>query len=157
MTVQIRRATSEDLSAFLDLHIQVHALHLQHRPDQFKETEQAAIEARFQELLASETAKVWLADVGGKVIGYAVEILIQRAENTWCPARRWCDVEQICVDASHRREGIATALMQAIVDSARAAGIRDIELNSWAFNQDAHRAFEAFGFTPKAIRFELKP
>jgi GNAT superfamily N-acetyltransferase len=157
MTLQIRHASREDLSGFLQLHAQVHALHLQRRPDQFKETERAAIEARFQELLASATAKVWIADMAGKVVGYAIEIVIERAENTWCPARRWCDIEQICVERSHRREGIATALMQAIVDSANAAGIREVELNSWAFNQDAHRAFEAFGFTPKAIRFELKP
>jgi GNAT superfamily N-acetyltransferase len=156
MTLQVRRATSKDLNPFLELHAHVHGLHLQHRPDQFKQTERAAIEARFHEFLASATCKVWIAELAGKVVGYAVEIQAQKAENAWCPTRRCCDIEQIGVDLAHRRTGVATALLQAIVDSAHAAGIHEIELNSWAFNQDAHRAFESFGFTPKAIRFELK-
>jgi len=156
MTLQIRRATSEDLCAFLELHARVHDLHLQHRPDQFKPTENAAIEARFHEFLGSATAKVWVADLAGNVVGYAVEVQAQKPENTWCPPRRCCEIEQIAVAPAHRRAGVATALLQAIVDSAHAAGIREIELNSWAFNQEAHRAFENFGFTAKAVRFELK-
>jgi GNAT superfamily N-acetyltransferase len=156
VTVPIRRATREDLSAFLHIHAQVHALHLERRPDQFKETDPAAVEARFQELLTSATAKVWLAELRGKVVGYAVEVQQQRAENTWSPIRRWCDIDQIGVDPLHRRQGVATALLQAVVDSAHAAGISEVELNSWAFNHEAHRAFESFGFAPKAIRFELK-
>jgi len=156
MTVQVRRATIGDLSAFLELHAQVHGLHLQHRPDQFKPTETHAIEARFREGLGADSPKIWVAERGDKVVGYAVELLVQKAENAWCPARRYCEIEQIAVDAAHRRRGIARALLQAIVDSAHAAGIDEIELTSWSFNQDAHRAFEHFGFTPKIVRFELK-
>jgi len=156
MTVQIRLATSEDLSAFLQLHAQVHDLHLQHRPDQFKQTDNVVIEARFHELLASPISKIWVAEVAGKVVGYAVELQVQRPEGPYCPARHWCDVEQIAVDPAHQRQGVATALMQAIVDSAHAAGLHEIELSCWAFNQDAQRAFQAFGFTPKLTRFELK-
>jgi GNAT superfamily N-acetyltransferase len=156
MTIQIRRATGDDLSAFLELHAQVHDLHLQHRPDQFKPTETSAIEARFREWLASPTAKIWVAEVAAKVVGYAVELHVQRPAGPYCPDRHWCDIEQIAVAPSHQRQGVATALMQAVVDSAHAAGLRQIELTSWAFNQDAHRAFESFGFTPKLTRFELK-
>lgn len=156
MTVQIRRATSEDLSSFLELHAQVHDLHLQQRPDQFKQTQASAIEARFRDWLASPTAKIWLAELADKVVGYAVELHVRRPDGPYCPARRWCDIEEIVVAPSHQRQGVATALMQAVVDSAHAAGLSEIELTSWAFNQDAHRAFEAFGFTPKLTRFELK-
>jgi ribosomal protein S18 acetylase RimI-like enzyme len=156
MTVKIRRATGDDLNAFLELHAHVHDLHLQHRPDQFKQTETAAIEARFRESLAAPNTTIWVAELAGQFAGYAFEIEHQRAASPYCPARRWCDIDQIGVSPAHRRRGVATALLQAVVDSAHAAGIEQIELNSWAFNQDAHRAFEAFGFTPKSIRFELK-
>lgn len=156
MTVQLRRATRDDLSAFLELTGYVHDLHLQQRPDQFKPTENAAIEARFREGLASPTSKIWLAEIAGKVVGCAVEVHVQRPAGPYCPARQWCDIEQIVVVPQHRRSGVATALLQAIVDSAHAAGLQEIELTSWAFNQDAHRAFQAFGFTPKTLRFELK-
>ena len=156
MTVQVRRATIGDLSAFLELHAQVHGLHLQHRPDQFKPTETHAIETRFREGLGADSPKIWVAERGGNVVGYALEVRAEKAENAWCPARRCCEIEQIAVDAAHRRAGVASALLQAVVDSAHAAGIQEIELTSWSFNQDAHRAFEHFGFTPKIVRFELK-
>jgi GNAT superfamily N-acetyltransferase len=156
MTVNVRRATIGDLPAFLELHTHVHALHLQRRPEQFKPTETHAIEARFREGLGADSPKIWVAELAGKVVGYAVEVQAQKAENTWCPARRWCEIEQVGVDPAHRRRGIARALLQTIVDSAHAAGIDEIELTSWSFNQDAHRAFEHFGFVSKIVRFELK-
>lgn len=156
MTIQIRRATRDDLNAFLELHAQVHDLHLERRPDQFKQTEDVAIEARFRDWLASPTAKIWLAELPGSVVGCAVEVHCQKPESAYSPPRRWCEIDQIAVDRNHRRAGVATALMQAVIDSAHAAGIQEIELSSWAFNQDAHRAFEALGFAPKYIRFELK-
>jgi len=156
MTIQIRRATSDDLSAFLELTAHVHALHLRRRPDQFKPTEEMAVETRFRDGLASPTSKIWLAQLAGKVVGCAIEVQARKPAGPYSPARHWCDIEQIVVDPAHQRQGVAKALMQAVVDSAHAAGIQEIELTSWAFNHDAHRAFEAFGFTPKTIRFELK-
>jgi len=34
-------------------------------------------------------------------------------------------------------------------------GVVELELSSWAFNEDAQRAFARLGFVPKVIRFEL--
>ena len=154
--IAIRRAELGDEGAFVALHQEVHALHLAARPDQFKPAEPAALAARFRELFASPDAKIWVADLDGAVVGYAVALHQRRPDFTVAPAREWCDIDQIGVAPAHRRRGIATALMRAVVDDARASGLPDIELNSWSFNQDAHRAFEAFGFVPKAVRFELK-
>ena len=153
---QVRRAEPADAKAFVELHAEVQQLHVAARPDQFKTADAPALEARFRELLSSPDAKIWVAELDGVVVGYAVAIHQRRPAFTAMPAREWCDIDQIVVTATARRRGVGTALLQAAVDDAHACGLPDIELNSWAFNQDAHRAFEAFGFAPKSIRFELK-
>ena len=156
MTVEIRRAGLDDLDALIVLKRDVHALHVAARPDQFKPTESAQIEERLRELLAAPDAKIWVALLAGEIVGYSVSIFMRRPEHFLVPARHYCEIDQIGVIAMHRRRGVGSALLQTAVDDARNSGIQEIELSSWAFNHDAHRAFERFGFIPKVIRFELE-
>jgi hypothetical protein len=51
---------------------------------------------------------------------------------------------------------VCRALFQAIELEARAAGVLDLQLQSWFFNEDARRAFERLGFVPKSITFESR-
>ena len=111
MALEIRAAAAADVAALVDLHREVHALHLAECPDQFKPTRDEEIADRYEELV---------------------------------------------VTAAQRRSGIGRALLQTVADAATAAGVSEVELNSWAFNHVAHAAFQSFGFVPKVIRFELK-
>jgi GNAT superfamily N-acetyltransferase len=156
MTLEIRPARVEDVAALLELHREVHELHLVNRPDQFKPTLDQEIAAKFRKQLEASDTKVWVAELDGKLVGHAVAVHYQRPEGPNCPARQWWDVDQIGVASDYRRSGIGRALLRTVVDAATAAGIQQIELNSWAFNREAHAAFESFGFAPKYIRFELK-
>jgi len=156
VSVQVRRAERADAVAFVELHQEVQELHVAARPDQFQAAEPAALNARFQELLASADAKIWVAVEDSVVVGYAVALHQRRPAFTAMPAREWCEIDQIVVAAARRRRGVATVLIEAAVVDARASGLPNIELNSWSFNQDAQRAFAALGFIPKATRFELK-
>jgi RimJ/RimL family protein N-acetyltransferase len=51
---------------------------------------------------------------------------------------------------------VARALTQALVESAVASGIHDIETTCWSFNQGAQAALRRLGFTPKSLRFALE-
>jgi len=86
----------------------------------------------------------------------ATLVELHREVHALCPARQWWDVEELVVTAAQRRSGIGRALLQTVADAATAAGVSEVELNSWAFNHVAHAAFQSFGFVPKVIRFELK-
>jgi GNAT superfamily N-acetyltransferase len=156
VTIAVRRAVLEDLARLVAMQREVQELHIKNRPDQFKPIADAEAARWLRGLLESVDAHVWVALSAGEVAGNAVAIHKHRAEHTFSPARAWCEVEQIVVTQAHRRQGIARALLQAIVHDAYAKGIMEIELTSWSFNTDAHRAFEAFGFTPKIVRFELR-
>jgi GNAT superfamily N-acetyltransferase len=42
-------------------------------------------------------------------------------------------------------------LLQAAEAEARAQGIREVALDTWAFNEDARQFFQATGFEPEKI------
>lgn len=151
-----RRASLEDLPSLIALHDEVHQLHLAARPDQFKTPAPGALETRFRELLASADSKVWVAELNGAVAGYAVQLLVRRPGGPVVPDRQWIEIDMIGVSAAHRGQGLGTALIEAIIADAHAAGIDQVELTSWSFNTDAHRTFARAGFVSKLTRFELK-
>ena len=64
-------------------------------------------------------------------------------------------LDQIGVAASHRRTGVARALLEHVIAQARAHGVADLELQTWAFNQVAQSAFRNVGFVPQRARYEL--
>jgi ribosomal protein S18 acetylase RimI-like enzyme len=65
------------------------------------------------------------------------------------------ELDSIGVHRAYRRRGVARALVKAALAHAEGAGIREVELASWAFNQSAHEAFRKLGFIPKVVRFEF--
>jgi GNAT superfamily N-acetyltransferase len=156
MAIEIRRAEAGDIDDLVALHREVHELHLAERPDQFKVTNDDEIAGVYRARLSAANTKVWVAVREGRAVAHVVVIHHERAEHAMCPARQWWDIDELGVASSHRRSGIARALLQTVVGAATAASVSEIELNSWAFNHTAHAAFESFGFTPKVIRFELK-
>jgi GNAT superfamily N-acetyltransferase len=156
MDLEVRRARLEDIGPLVALQREVQELHLVNRPADFKPLNDEEVTGWLRGVLQSEEAAIWVAVATGKIVGNAVAMRKHRAEHTYSPARTWCEVDQIVVTRAQRRKGIARALLQAVVDDARAKGIAEIELTSWSFNTDAHRAFEAFGFAPKLVRFELR-
>ena len=57
-------------------------------------------------------------------------------------------VESVWVAPTHRRRGVFRALMRALAESERQAGIADLLLWVLEGNDDAQRAYEALGFEP---------
>lgn len=155
MSLSVRRAMEQDLPALVRLHQAVHDLHVAARPEHFTALTDAAAEQRFREFFEDASSTVWVAEAAGTVHGYLVAILQRRPATVYSYERRWCDLDQISVAASARRRGVARALIATAVGAARAQGIAQVELSSWAFNQTAQAAFRNLGFVPKTTRFEL--
>jgi GNAT superfamily N-acetyltransferase len=98
---------------------------------------------------------IWIAEEDGVPVGYLLALLHERAENPFCQARRWCEIDQIAVDDKWRRRGIARTLVQRLCAEVRGRAIRDVEMSAWSFNEAAHYAFRRLGFAPHVIRFGL--
>ena len=60
--------------------------------------------------------------------------------------RDYLNVDEICVDKDHSRQGIASAIMKYIEKYAKEIGIERIVLNMWEFNEEALSFYEKSGF-----------
>ncbi len=72
---------------------------------------------------------------------------VNKPENPFMKERDFLDIDEFCVDESHRREGIASAMIAFIKDFAKEQGYRRLELNMWEFNRSALAFYEAAGFS----------
>jgi GNAT superfamily N-acetyltransferase len=66
-------------------------------------------------------------------------------------------VEAVVVVPTHRRRGIATMIMQVVLDDARAAGCNKVQVLSHKRHaaDGAHVLYESLGFEPEAEGFRL--
>jgi putative acetyltransferase len=58
----------------------------------------------------------------------------------------------LMVAASHRRQGIGRALLEAAVAWARRAGVSKLELHVFPWNEPAIQLYESFGFEREGLR-----
>jgi GNAT superfamily N-acetyltransferase len=65
-------------------------------------------------------------------------------------------VNSVAVRLPHRRQGVATRLMEMAIEQARAGGFARLSANVWADNVAARALFEQQGFDPKT-KVEVPP
>jgi len=154
--VLVRVARALELDVLAELNEELQRLHFENRPDQFNGVDSEELKRWLADTLQTPAATVWVAEMRGVLVGYAIVFRRERTATPFCPARVWWELDAIGVRTEHRRTGIGRGLVGRIVAEAESAGIADIELNSWAFNTSAQAAFQRLGFKPKSTRFELR-
>jgi [ribosomal protein S18]-alanine N-acetyltransferase len=127
--VKIRRATTDDLGAIVALETAVFG------PDAWSER-------AVREELRPRRWLVVAENADGGVVGYAA---LSVAPDT-------ADVLRVVVAADHRRAGVGTALLSALLAHARACGSRAVLLEVEAGNLAALGLYERFGFEPISHR-----
>jgi GNAT superfamily N-acetyltransferase len=153
----IRAAEIGDAKVLAKLNAFVQELHLQRRPDHFKETSIPDLEAWYKSLLEKPTTRAWIAEALDRPVGYVLTLFRHLQEDPFTKARAWLEVDQLAVDPHYRRQGVGRALVFKAIAYAKEEGISRIETTSWSFNQETHNLFGHLGFAPKVIRFELNP
>jgi GNAT superfamily N-acetyltransferase len=143
--IEIRRARPDDTSALARLY----AL-LSDDPIPDRDSQQAA----FDEVAADQRQTIFVAEIDGRVAGTATVIVVP---NLRTPRRPYAIVENVVVAESARRTGVATALMVATIDAARAAGCYKVALTSRLDRTEAHAFYERLGFvtTQRSFRMDL--
>jgi RimJ/RimL family protein N-acetyltransferase len=91
-------------------------------------------------------AAVFVAEDAGVIVG---RLSVARDQH---PASRHVADLGLMVAASHRRRGIGTALLDAAVQWARAAGVQKLELHVFPWNEAAIALYEKFGFVREGYR-----
>jgi RimJ/RimL family protein N-acetyltransferase len=91
-------------------------------------------------------AAVFVAEDDGRVVG---RLSVARDQH---PASRHVADLGLMVAASHRRQGIGTALLEAAAEWARQAGVAKLELHVFPWNEAAIKLYERFGFEREGVR-----
>ena len=84
-----------------------------------------------------------LAREDGEDVGVAV---LRFRPSFWSAAPE-AYLAELYVVADHRRSGLGTELMEAVVELSRERGCDRIELGTDEGDEDAHRLYERFGFS----------
>jgi GNAT superfamily N-acetyltransferase len=148
----IRLATIDDAEAISRLTCDVQRLHNQAVPDIFKPaSDQLFPVMKLATLVANPDCVVAVAEADGKVIGHIYGAVVRRGENEFTKAEAHMYIQQVGIEESERRLGIGTALVNFVLDRARAMGLAAVQVDHWAFNTRAESFFAACGFAPMKV------
>ena len=151
----IRFAEKSDLLTVNRLRKQVNELHVEGRPDIFKPGFPSELENYLYTVWEDSQKDVVVADEDGRILGFAILNSVHRPENPYMRQRDFLDVDEICVEASARRQGVGRGMIDFIRQLARDRGFQRVELNLWEFNRDALAFYEEIGFTTYRLYMEL--
>jgi ribosomal protein S18 acetylase RimI-like enzyme len=102
-----------------------------------------ALGAVFDGLLAAEGVTILVARTAA---GEAVGVLVASALLSVKFAGRSLWIEELYVSRAHRRHGLGAALVQALLERARAAGVLGIDLEAYQGNTPAAVLYRRLGF-----------
>jgi GNAT superfamily N-acetyltransferase len=137
--IDVHAAAEADLPALLALYAQLH-------PADPPLPAPAALPI-WAEIRAQRGRAILLAESGGAAAG-TIDCTV--LPNLTRGGRPFMLIENVVVARDHRRRGVGSALLDAAVALAQAAGCYKAQLLSRTDRTDAHSFYEARGFTPAA-------
>lgn len=103
-------------------------------------------------IISDRRRHLCVAEHGNEVVGSAELIVIEGLTHAAMP---WAVVENVIVGEEFRGRGAGTALLEHLLDLARASSCYKIQLHSGKQRVDAHRLYRRLGFTSVAEGFKL--
>ena len=144
--VTVRFMRDGEVERVNELRKQVNDLHVAGKPDVFKPGFCDELRDYIHVIRQDPQKAVVVAEVNGKVCGFAVLNHIVRPENPFMYERDFLDIDEFAVDTDSRRQGVADAMVHFIRAWAKEKGFRRLELNMWEFNRGALAFYETEGF-----------
>lgn len=151
----IRSAELRDIPRILELLRQVNNVHHDIRPDLFVENKTKYEADELAALLVKPDAAIFVAEeAGGQIAGYLFSFLREAKGPNLVP-RRSLYIDDLCVDAAARGQGVGSRLLEHAKSYAKSLHCQDITLNVWCGNDSALRFYENSGFVPKSSIMQL--
>jgi GNAT superfamily N-acetyltransferase len=132
--LEIRSAVREDFPAVFSVLSQMH---------EEASLDEGSSETAFCEILKSPSRVILVAVDSGTVVA-TLDLFIMA--NLTRGGRPWAGIENLVVDAEHRRAGIGKALMEVAVDLAREQDCYKFQLVSHQRRSAAHDLYRQIGF-----------
>ncbi|WP_024857896.1 GNAT family N-acetyltransferase [Ruminococcus albus] len=106
-------------------------------------------------LFESDTQAVYVAEVGGEVVGF-VHILLMESKNIACLKReKNVYIQDMVVDEKYRSKGTGTLLMGAVKQYGRDHGASFVRTQVFPKNEDGLRFYRRNGFEVTMLTVEV--
>nr|WP_319516141.1 N-acetyltransferase [uncultured Cohaesibacter sp.] len=160
-TFTIRQASLDDFDAMGPLWHLLDGYHQGQDPKRFPGTPKDAprSKAYIAELIHCADRALLVAEQcptiegeRGSLIGLSLVTLKTCPPGPVFPVRVMFEIDNLVVDETCRRQGIARALLAASEEWAKENGASEMLLNVYAFNEGAKRFYESLGFQPLRIQ-----
>ena len=152
--MNIRPAEQKDIPRLLELLLQVEKVHHDIRPDIFAPGGQKYDASALEALLSQADKPIFVAEKEGFVAGYCFCQLRSYDSALFCP-RKELYIDDLCVDAACRGQGIGKALYSHAVAYAKDQGCNFVSLNVWCGNHSAMEFYRKAGLRSRNIYMEM--
>ena len=152
MGIHIRNAKSDDYTAAEAIMKQVQKMHIDWRPDIYKDSETVLPLELYEHAVKEET--FYVAEYDGKVAGILF-IQYRHIESPNQVTRNIIFVDSMAVEEKYRGKGIGHAFFDFLGELRDQRGYDGIELQVNARNKAAYQFYSNYGFTDKSINMEL--
>ena len=152
----IRRARDGDVGAVTSLLSEVLEIHAAIRPDVFISGTTKYTPDELRSIFADGQTPVYVAEDGGEVLGYAFCRITDRPASNHIRAARTMYVDDLCVDAFHRKKGVGEALFRHVCAESKRLGCSEVTLTVWEGNDAARRFYEKMGMSPLSTKMSLE-
>jgi ribosomal protein S18 acetylase RimI-like enzyme len=154
--MEVRLAKIKDVLEIVPLLYEVAIMHIEKRPDIFKEKELKIMTNYAEELIKDKNNIILVAEENKKIKGVIVckikevknHVNIKDSKSLW--------IDELCVKSESQKKGIGKLLMQKAKDIARKEGCIRLELNCWEFNENAIKFYEKQELTTQRRIMEVK-
>lgn len=153
--MELRELEEKDFSAVRDIVCQVHGLHVQNRPDVYRDSNPFGREY-FDFLRSDADTLTLVAEEGDHIAGLCIVTFREPSQNPAVKPRHVAFMEDLCVDEGWRRRGVGTQLFREAAAQARQRGAETLELMVWSFNTSAIEFYRRMGLAPRSIIMEQK-
>lgn len=154
--INIRRAVMGDYTGVSALMDELHQLHVEARPDVYRELQTRMSEKEYEQLLETDHRYLYVAELPdqGEIVGYANAQLNVIQNVDLLKDRKMLYINEIIVGSKHRGLGTGKRLMQELIELGKEIQVDSVELTVSTFNTGAQAFYEQLGLAVRSSRME---
>lgn len=149
--MMIRDMKLEDYDAVDTLMQQLHKIHVNGRPDLYVEMEHPYSKEELTEKIYNKEVITLAAEEENRIVGLCIVVIRHRSGMV---NMKTAYVDDLVVDQSYQRRGIAKSLFQKAEERAKALGAERMDLTVWSFNENALKFYQSIGMVPQRYILE---
>lgn len=152
MSVKIRNAAIKDYESVLRIMNQIQKIHINWRPDIYKENCNIISREAFQKIVEGDN--FFVTEIDESIVGI-MEVIKRHIETPAHITRNVLFIDSMAVEENYRGQGIGHMFLEKVKEMKEQLHFDGIELQVNAKNKAAYEMYLKFGFTEKSINMEL--